>query len=173
MTPPSWVGYVVSTRELRQTLIARQAELVALSTSPRAGAVPMPGDDLGWRNYIAQRVSVATGRSVESITRRLYSITSLESDVVSADVADAILLSIGLMIDRDTTISTYPGNIRTAKEMVSLRRPHWTNEQVERGAARLLEYRNRRLWPNGYQRSAIAIRQEERRRKRATEKVAA
>jgi hypothetical protein len=69
----------------------------------------------------------------EAFFRRLWSIRTCESTRTHTELADAILMALGVMIE-DTDLPTFPGTLSGAKEMVEV----WGDGTEEPGFARQL-----------------------------------
>lgn len=154
LTPVNWPGYVVSTVQLRDAILPIIPELQAQVTDlePTEDL-----DDQGWRGILARQVAAILRRTDQAMYRRIYAIMSVETIVTNADIADAIMLACDRHLDYDTDVQTFPGNVTTAMEMVSLRRPDLKGEALNVRARRLLQYRDRVLFPNGHTVSKAAI----------------
>lgn len=84
-------------------------------------------NDCGWRTYLSMEISMQTRRSFDAAARHLYRVMSLESRCIHAEFADAVVMSVDLDIDRDTTIPVLPGNLRNARELLEVRDPDFNS----------------------------------------------
>lgn len=90
-------------------------------------------EDFGWRMHLSLEVSTAMGHTMEATQRGLYRVLSGESHCIHAEFADAVVMSVGLDMDRDTNIPVFPGNLRNAQELLEVRDPlFWTRPKAER-----------------------------------------
>lgn len=109
-------------------------------------------DETGWFDLLTERLAARAGATAtaDSYKRRLFGIKRAESVACRVDLADAIFITVGLRMDYDTIVPTFPGKMGDAIEMVQVRRPNATDDEVRRLAGKLIDYRNRVLYPNGW-----------------------
>jgi hypothetical protein len=89
--------------------------------------------DLGWRQHLALEVSMSLGLKMDATKRHLYRVMSGESQVIHAEFAEIIVMSLGMDIDRDTMLPVLPGNLRCAQELLEVRDPDfWQRPADER-----------------------------------------
>jgi len=168
----SWSNCIVPTSQLRDEILRHVSQLATSSKStPWLANSPYP--DEGWKDYLSHRTAAILNVRYEAVIRRLYGIMRGETVATKADIADALMLACGLHLDYDTSIQTFPGNIKDAREYVAIRAEargiELSRARLEQRAIALIRYRDSRLWPNGYTGpSAISLRNNERSRRRKT-----
>ena len=102
-------------------------------------------EDCGWRTHLSIQVSMMTGNTIETTQRNLYRVMSDEGQVIGVDFAEAVVMSLGLFIDQDTTIPVLPGNLRCAQELLEVRdEQFWNRSSEERNQLKrlVMELRN-------------------------------
>jgi len=91
------------------------------------------GEDFGWRTHLSLEVASVTQHSLETTQRNLYRVMTGEGQVINIDFAEAVVMSLDLDLDRDTSIPVLPGNLRNAEELLEVRDPDfWQRTPRER-----------------------------------------
>jgi hypothetical protein len=160
-------SHIVPAHQLRREIEKLIPELQRMSKGTDAMFDGSYNDEhfLGWREYLASRVSAITGKNRKAILRHIHRVMSDESAVVEAGMADAYMLACGKLIDVDTNIQTLPGNRRNAREMVILRKGELTERELQEKVEKLMVYQFRLCYPNGYRPSEPTLRYREQRAK--------
>lgn len=107
-----WPGYVVPAKLVAEEILARKHE--AYVDLGREDA------EFGWRTTVAERAAKFAGGTCEAMQRRLYTVLKGESVIVSAELADCLLLAVGCYMNEETTIPNLPGCNTAAREMVDV-----------------------------------------------------
>lgn len=107
-------GYVVPCDLLAPILDAHKAELENDDRHPHDGQAS------GWRQALADRVAANTGRTPEAVFRRLYDVMHGKSKALNIDLAEGMLIAVGLLLDHDTDLPTLPGCITAARDMADV-----------------------------------------------------
>jgi hypothetical protein len=154
---PSWKGYIIPANHLWRVLSELLEALNEEMSKDYAGNDGLR-QKVGAKKWLGERVQTITGgqKSSALVIRRIYDIENGLSKAVDATLADAMMLAFDKLIDRDTDLPTFPGSRSGAQEMVRLRRPNASKEEVERLAERLLDYRDRILYPDGWETNPIS-----------------
>ena len=118
VAPPiknSWFGWqywVVPAPPLRK-ILEDNKEYIEAADSDGLGN--------GWRELLAHRVALVLRSSPEAAKRRIYDLCYDKSRVITANYAEAICMTLGIDLDRDTDIPTLPGNRKFAAELIRCR----------------------------------------------------
>jgi hypothetical protein len=137
--PPlmSWRTWIVPAIFLRDFIYEHKHIWQYRFTSPQKEyawhGASVAADDCGWRTQISLEVAETTGQTMETAQRHLYRVLSGESHCIQAEFAEAVVMSLNMHIDLDTTIPVFPGNLRCAEELLEVRDPHfWERPREER-----------------------------------------
>jgi hypothetical protein len=155
-------AYVVSARRLWEELEKHRDRINRMILDAgQSGAT-------GWKEHIGQRVEADSKmyvtklaerfpdrpykrvRTAEAVVRRMYDLETGAVEVCGADMAEMMLRACGVDMEHETTIEVYPGSLHSAREFIEIRRPSLKGEEFDAKVTMLLNYRDRRLWPDGW-----------------------
>lgn len=120
---PAWYGwntnYVVPCNQLAPYLNSFEEQLI--NELFDADDRTKRDYEVGWLSLLAARAAPTCGLSSATLYRRLHGIRSGSNRVVSATIAEALLMVGDLDLDRDTTIPTLPSSRYDAFDLLCIR----------------------------------------------------
>lgn len=129
-------GYIVPCDLLAPILEAHKHEL----EDEDRHALAHEGQESGWRLLLAERVATNTGRSTPAVFRRLYDVMYGKTKALNIDMAEGMLIAVGLLLDHDTDLPTLPSSMVTARDMAEVNCPELPLDEREDLARSLFHF---------------------------------